>query len=127
MIKKPKCPICELDIKFKKTIVHSTSTSPSALGGEYKSSKYVCAGGYDVCEVALYMYITATSKSIQSPRTDNYRYALKRYIEFIDFCIDNDIQSKLFAYCDKNGKLSDKDKGFLLDSARINGLNSPLV
>lgn len=117
MLKKPKCPICELDIKFKKTIVHSTSTHQSALAGEYKSSQYVCAGGYDVCEVALYMYIAATSKSISSANTDNYRFALERYIQFVEFCVDNNLKDKLFAYCDECGNLSGRNKAMLLDHA----------
>lgn len=115
LLKKPQCPICELGIRFKKVELHSSSPSPSSLCGSHKQARYVCAGGYDVCELALHIYVAATSKSIQSPRTDNYRYALERYIDFVNFCVDNNLKLKLFAYCDEYGNLSGRDKAMLLN------------
>lgn len=117
LLKKPQCPICELGIRFKKIELHSSSPNPSSLCGSHKQAQYVCAGGYDVCELALHIYVAATSKSISSANTDNYRFALERYIEFVEFCLDNNLKGKLFAYCDEYGRLSSRDRALLLEQA----------
>jgi len=117
LLKKPKCPICELGIRFKKVELQSSSPNPSSLSCTHKQAQYVCAGGYDVCELALHIYIAATNKGISSANTDNYRFALERYIEFVEFCLDNNLKGKLFAYCDKYGRISDRDRALLLGQA----------
>lgn len=129
---KPKCPICESDIELIVISINAGSSSDvSLLGGSYETAQYKCKLDAGICDLAdtMYQAVTNQTTQINIPRSgDNttkkqhqsmyWRLALSEYFKYIDFCVDNEVSNKIWAYTNDKGVISNKDRNFLINMYR---------
>lgn len=119
-MKKPKCPICEAGIHIVKRTYGSTSSNDvSLLGGYSEESFYRCKHWSQICQLSEEVYSVTTNKFLISKQLKSWRLPLELYNDYIDFCIDNDLQTRLLTHSNEYGEISNSARNMFLENAQL--------